>query len=187
MSRLTNTIKDRIITAVLKDKIYPKTEAQRAKAQKIADRTAENHYSADIQEWLKAAPAGGAYQRNTIKLKTEGDGNFAHYMLGDNHSIEFTLSKPMRILASDQYTYTFFPSKRDQGYLRDILKTLNTIEKERDDLLTTIRAALNSCTTLKKLETEYPSLKKYVPENPAAQSTNLPAVTDQKVAEALAA
>ncbi|MGD2065640.1 MAG: Nmad5 family putative nucleotide modification protein [Candidatus Bathyarchaeota archaeon] len=187
--RLTNAIRDEVLSNVIKEKIDPKVEAIKDRVTQIAIRTVNSQYPESVKEWIAKAPEGGLSTRSAITLITADEIKFKHQLLLGDYPIQrftntYRISVPShKVLAQDQYTTQLQASKRDSAKLNKMLKDLDALQKTSDAIKTTVCAALRAVTTVKQLSDNYPDLVRYMPKpEPAAKPIT---ITNDRVAEIL--
>jgi hypothetical protein len=159
-----------------------------------------NTISKEVQEWLDSAPEG---------CRVDMVGSLSIYMKPDpsrnEHRWDDPVAKQRAELVTDRYyssvtQISIIPVKIPPNYSHGYSVTLESKEelqawaalaKKFDKLAedtkkvwTTVKAALEACTTVKQVEERYPDLVQYLPET--APRTKALAVTNVAVVRVLA-
>ena len=100
--RLTNKIRESVITQIIEQKIDPWVEEIRKEVQEIAQNEADNKYPEKVREWLKAAPKGGVSLIGSVTLFLSEDKSFGHELLASNrYTRAINLKRSIPVLACD--------------------------------------------------------------------------------------
>jgi hypothetical protein len=185
--KLTKAIRQNMQSAILTKKFSPKIEKIRKRLSTIAQQTADNFYPKKIKDWIDAAPMGGLHSTTQIFL-ADGEDIFDHIVFSPNAKNSWSkyyvaLTKPIKVLANDQYQEEFQVSAKNAKALKAITKELDAIAKDREATSEVLASALWACNTRKQLAEQYPELVSYLPK--IEKQTKALAVTSDAVKKIL--
>lgn len=165
MSRLTKSLKDEIVSRVIKDVTGVRAEILKAGLKEAADQAYYEIYTPDEVSYMKSGPKDAFYQEESLWLGFDG----RHRRLD--------MSKVRPVFADRAGRYHVF--QLDEGSpVRAVLDGLRkeeaALEEDRSALRREVRSVLNSVTTVKRLLDVWPEAEKYLPDRP--ETPNLPAV-----------
>lgn len=172
MSRLTQSKRDEIVNAVIKESISDKLAKLKEERFKFADKIYDTFMTPEIKDYMSSAP-------NDKQFFEYGTGMCINSLTGRYNHLYLKNGKPfpcyMRSDLSDLFN-DLDPDVR-KGLCAEY-KKLNDKEvkysKARNDLAVKVRGVVNSVTTEKRLLEVWPEAIKYF--NVTVVDTNLPAI-----------
>ena len=170
--RLTNKFRDAVTEKVVNSIINPKLETIREQAHVIGHQVADSLYSKKTKDWMEQAPSEDIFDTRTnfkisYTMKDKSFDSFYHDMLGEvrrwQKGYPINLTNSIKVLPDDSGTHYLKANAGNTKKLKDIFRSLNKLEKEKDKIQSTINSAVYSCNTVKQLAEKYPDLVEFMP------------------------
>ena len=186
--RLTNEIREDIISTVRAKTINKRHDKLKVKLQSLAQAAADKYYPPKVKEWVAAMPKTDIPLLHTVSsVEIEGftdpirvlDIERAGGRVYKPNSTKCSLKKPFRAGDGTQYGVGI-----KLGKCGDALQA--EYDQLRADLVilySTLKQALYGCTTLKQLHDNYPDLAKHV-QKPEPKTKAI-AITSDSVRDVL--
>lgn len=161
--RLTNAIKESIVSKMRKELFEKRQEKARKRTTKLADNIYHAIHTEEETNYMLMAPDGAFAYRTSI---------YARFASG---GVSFGLSKAFPFFSRyDGQTQHISVDSSFYAEYNAIKKTEDKIRKDIQKLHDSTWGILNSVTTVKKLIEVWPDVEPYLPEN--KQIPNLPAI-----------
>ena len=179
--RLTKAVKQLIVNAVV-DKTIPHKYGPTVEAIHIEVRNYINNlYPKEIQAWIDKSPKGGLQQRSKFQVYLTDWGDVYHKYFKPESRYRYYFTVPAKALLDKDRSENLLIPKKHKSYkvIRNLIKELGKVEKQEEKLRETVWSALNACTTVKKLNTNYPDLVPFIPKSVNQANTALMVTNDQ--------
>ena len=185
--RLTKQIREDALSQVLTKKIKPQIDACKSQLTTLAKNAAYARYPKKVREWLAAAPEGGVSTRIMFCLRHPNGSLVDHELLeGSRYTRRrFSIGESIPVIAADAHNDELLLTPAQEDRARKILTKMDSILKEKEEIVSTLKQALGACSTVKQLHDRYPELVKYLPQI-ETQGTAI-AITNDDVKRVLAA
>jgi len=142
-------------------------------------------YKPKVRKWMSEAPVDCFNVYSNFQIYLEGYDYIRHSKYLNKGSYRYYFTTEAVPLLKNKHTVINL-NKKSKYYkpLRNAIKELDKIEKEESATRATIYSALNTCSTVKKLQDSYPDLIKYLPMEVTSPSKAL-SVTNAQIKKVL--